>query len=342
MMENGKMQDIATVHSRELASYGGYDGIERVLDRLDDLKKLATVYWGSKFLPSHLDNLEKIQVVMMSLLELGLQPSIQMMSRLYVINGKAEVDGFTMNLLIRNAGGKIESIEKSNTRCELRGIRPDGSEETAEFTIEDAERAGLTTGKNAHSYKKYPADMLYWKCLSRLARQHFPEMISGVYLLGETGHGKVEISPNGEMIVVESEIDDVTVDDVEDLSTHLASKYTASYGSKPLAIGATVTLDGIEYVYTSRGVWEDAQETLNKLYVEENNGELPRPNESKMQYVNFNWDYTGSGWIQRMPVAHSQEDDVFGETPETQTIFEDEAPAKKKKAGTQQPLFPMQ
>jgi hypothetical protein len=88
------------------------------------------------------------------------------------------------------------------------------------------------------------------------------------------------------------------------------------------------------------GTWEDAQEALNKWFVAENDGQLPRPGESKIQYANHNWDYTGSGWIQRMPVA--QEDDVFSDAPETQTIFEDEAPAKKKKAGTQQPLFPMQ
>ena len=81
------------------------------------------------------------------------------------------------------AGHSIKIIEKSNTICVLHGTRKDnGDDYKCSFSLKDAEQAGLA---NRDVWKKYTVDMLYNRCMSRLARTLFPDVIGNAYVEGE-------------------------------------------------------------------------------------------------------------------------------------------------------------
>lgn len=110
---------------------------------------------------------------------------------LYYVNGKVGMSSEMMASLIRQKGHSIVKDSKSNAGvCILHGKRADnGDTWTCEFSMEDARRAGIA--KNM--YEKYPAIMLYNRCMSMLARQLFPDVIKGA---GYTREELMEIKPN--------------------------------------------------------------------------------------------------------------------------------------------------
>lgn len=73
-----------------------------------------------------------------------------------------------------------------NDWCAMRVERRDGGFKpcTIQFTKEDAELAGLW---GSATWQKYPGDMLWWKCISRVVRRICPEVIGAatVRLPGE-------------------------------------------------------------------------------------------------------------------------------------------------------------
>lgn len=96
---------------------------------------------------------------------------------LYYISGKVGMSAETMNSLIRKAGHSITKDPKSDhTKCILYGKRSDnGDTWVSVFTIDEAKKAGLVR----NVFDKYPAAMLYNRAMSFLARQLFPDVISG-------------------------------------------------------------------------------------------------------------------------------------------------------------------
>lgn len=98
------------------------------------------------------------------------------------IQGKVEMSAHMMNMKIRKAGHDIEIIS-NNERCTIKGKRKDtGREHTSEFTIKDAEIAGLASKT---VWKQYPKRMLFNRCLSDIARVLFPDVIGNCYVEGE-------------------------------------------------------------------------------------------------------------------------------------------------------------
>jgi len=92
-----------------------------------------------------------------------------------------------MNGLIRRAGHSIKIVVSSDTHCTLLGTRSDGDSFETSFTMDDAIKAGLASG---NVWKKYPADMLYNRCMSRLARRLFSDVIGNAYVEGEIKEAK--------------------------------------------------------------------------------------------------------------------------------------------------------
>lgn len=115
--------------------------------------------------------------------ELG-QPPMQMLcGGMHNIMGKIEIAPVTMNSMIRKAGHALK-IECDNEKCVIKGVRVDTKEEyTCTYTIDDAKRAGLF--KTGSGWEKYPSDMLFARCLSRIARRLFPDVIGPSYVEGE-------------------------------------------------------------------------------------------------------------------------------------------------------------
>lgn len=109
---------------------------------------------------------------------LGIHPFEALNGGFHCINGKVGMSTEMMAALVRQKGHSITKDTKSNSEmCILKGKRADnGDEWTCTFSRADAEAAGLW---NSVTWKKYPAVMLYNRCMSMLFRQLFPDLSLG-------------------------------------------------------------------------------------------------------------------------------------------------------------------
>lgn len=129
----------------------------------------------------------KIFMVLLAARELGVSPMLALNGGIWNISGKIEISARLMNGLIRRAGHSIKIIVSNDTHCTLLGTRTDGDSFECSFDMEDAIKAGLAGG---NVWKKYPADMLYNRCMSRLARRLFSDVIGNSYVEGEIREAK--------------------------------------------------------------------------------------------------------------------------------------------------------
>ena len=124
-------------------------------------------------------NESKIFMILMAARELGISPMVALNGGIHNINGKIEISARMMNSMIRRAGHSL-IIETEQKKCVIKAKRKDSHEEhIEEFTWEMAERAGLIKGTN---WQKYPEDMLFARCMSRVARKIFPDVIATSYV----------------------------------------------------------------------------------------------------------------------------------------------------------------
>lgn len=136
---------------------------------------------ASGMMPKHIDTAQKALVTLMKGRELGLSPIVAL-SQVYVVGGKAEISGTIMEALLRKAGISITPVEWTDEVCRLRFKRRGHEDLEIEFTIAEAEAAGLF--RNA-VWKSYRRDMLYWRALSRGGRRIGADVIHGCYVDGE-------------------------------------------------------------------------------------------------------------------------------------------------------------
>lgn len=146
--------------------------------------------------------------IMLMARELGLPAMQSVMGGMNIIQGKVELSPRLMNSMIRKAGHKIEILECSDIKCTLKGSRNDTSETySCSFTIEDARKAGLV--RSGGGWEKWASDMLFARCLSRLARRLFADVISTAYVEGEItdpeAHGPIH-QPVKEEVLLEAEV----------------------------------------------------------------------------------------------------------------------------------------
>lgn len=129
----------------------------------------------------------KIFMVLLASRELGIPPCLALNGGIWNIQGKIEISARLMNNMIRRAGHTMQ-ITSTRTECTIVGMRADTKEtHTETFSMEMAERAGLANG---NVWKKYAEDMLYNRCMSRLARRLFPDVIGTAYCEGEVKEAK--------------------------------------------------------------------------------------------------------------------------------------------------------
>lgn len=124
----------------------------------------------------------KIFMVMLAARELGISPMLALNGGIWNIQGKIEISARLMNSMIRRGGNTLE-IKSTATECTITGKRADtGQEHSETFTWAMAEKAGLI---KSNVWQKYPEDMLYNRCMSRIARRLFPDVIGTAYVEGE-------------------------------------------------------------------------------------------------------------------------------------------------------------
>ena len=99
------------------------------------------------------------------------------MEHVFVVNNKTATDGAIMLKKIYEAGHTIAFIEMTPKKVLVDAKRKDQEKPTSwSYTIEEAERAGLTKKDN---WRAYPTDMLMWRCVARCARFMFPDVLGG-------------------------------------------------------------------------------------------------------------------------------------------------------------------
>ena len=143
--------------------------------------------------------------IMLMARELGIPP-MQALTSMSMIQGKVEVSPRLMNMMIRKAGHRLDILECSETSCKIKGTRNDTKEEyTCSYTIDEARKAGLV--RSGGGWEKYASDMLFARCLSRLARRLFADVISSAYVEGEISDAeyvdraeRVQLSGNSEKL----------------------------------------------------------------------------------------------------------------------------------------------
>jgi len=142
-------------------------------DKIQDVckKLMATKHYASMGEAS-------IHAIMARAKTLGIHPFEALNGGFICINGKVGMSTEMMAALVRQRGHSIVKDPKSNAECViLHGKRADnGDTWTCTFTKEDAITAGLWNGA---TWKKYPAVMLYNRCMSMLFRQLFPDLSLG-------------------------------------------------------------------------------------------------------------------------------------------------------------------
>jgi hypothetical protein len=95
-----------------------------------------------------------------------------------VIEGKPSLAPEGMRGLVLKAGHRIDVKQATNDKVVLYGRRADsGSEATVEWTMKDAQLAGLA-GRGA--WKTYPRAMLMARATSELCRMLFADIIAGL------------------------------------------------------------------------------------------------------------------------------------------------------------------
>jgi hypothetical protein len=164
--------------------------------------------------------------VMLLARELGVSPIQSISGGIANIQGKFEISARLMNQLIRKHGHQIAIVLSNEQICKIWTKRKDTGEEHEEsYHIEEAARAGLI--KDGGGWKKNPKDMLFARCISRLARRVYPDCLGGCYVEGElqeTIQGKVVEAPElPEMDCIEAKEEEVVLNLPEGVPCDLIS-----------------------------------------------------------------------------------------------------------------------
>lgn len=134
-----------------------------------------------------------VMLVLMKGHDLGLKPQ-QSIATINAIEGRAEVGAQLMVALVRRSGlcTKWRVVRTDELSCVIETRRVgDDSDTLFEYTIEKAERMGLLDkgrdeqAKAKNNWRLQPDTMLRRRCESNLCRMVYPDVVLGMYDIGE-------------------------------------------------------------------------------------------------------------------------------------------------------------
>jgi hypothetical protein len=165
--------------------------------------EIAQAEWFAKsdLMPKHINSPQKVFAITTLGRELGLGPWAAI-NNIYIAGGKPTINAALMLALIQRSNllEKFE-VEVSEAEAVVTMARRGVGTYTARFSMADADRAGLTSGFNSHSWKKYPKAMLKARALSDVARTLFADVILNLYTPEELD-APVEVTADGEIRVL--------------------------------------------------------------------------------------------------------------------------------------------
>jgi len=169
------------------------------LQPLGELAELGKMLAASGYFSDAKDAAQAVTKVLAGR-ELGFPP-ISAMTGIYIVKGRVTLSANLMAAAIkRHPRYDYRVLDLSNESAEVAFFESGEQVGTSQFTIADAQRAGLAGGEN---WKKYPRNMLLWRALSNGAKFYCPDAFSGapVYTPDELG---AEVDPEtGEVIDVD-------------------------------------------------------------------------------------------------------------------------------------------
>ena len=174
-------------------------------DEFDSLQRQCKLAVTSGLLPDEYNKgganqqLAKAVVVALKGRELGI-PMMQAFGQIHVIKGKPTISAELMLALIYRAHpeAKIDFIKYDNHICSIEAARPNGKSTVFEFSMEDAEKAGLLRND---TWKKYPRAMLRSRCISEMGRTMFPDALMGCsYTPDELGGEEIVVEPPASIV----------------------------------------------------------------------------------------------------------------------------------------------
>ena len=145
-------------------------------------QQAVTLYKSGMF--TQLKNVEEAKAKAFIGREMGLTV-YESLNGLQMIQGKPVLSAHLMAASIKKSGRyDYRVLERTDKVCRIEFYDQGESVGTTEFSIEDAKLAGISGGA---SWKKYPADMLFARAISRGFRTYCPDALNGsvAYVPGE-------------------------------------------------------------------------------------------------------------------------------------------------------------
>lgn len=166
------LDDIAAASSPMSTVYEPHD--------LAEARQLAALLAASTVLPKALKGPPDVLAVIIAGKELGLT-AMQSVRALHIVEGKVSMSADLMVALCKRRRAVCECfqlVESTGERATYEVKRAGERPVRLSFSLEDAQRAGLTT---KDVWRKYGAAMLRARCAAAIARAVFPDLLMGIY-----------------------------------------------------------------------------------------------------------------------------------------------------------------
>jgi hypothetical protein len=154
--------------------------VARLAHEISDTDMVPEVYRG---------NPAAITAIMLAGREVGLPP-MRALGQSFLVNGRVSVMAEAQRGLVLAAGHDIEFDEEKCTGLQavVRGRRVGGTRwHTVIWTLDMARAAGLLEGRNRHTWKRYPRQMLKARASAELCRDLFADVVGGYATVEELG-----------------------------------------------------------------------------------------------------------------------------------------------------------
>lgn len=166
------------------------DPSQSFIATLDERWRLAKALVASGMIPQKRP--EAAIAVMLKAYELGVPP-MQAFGCMHFFDGKLILDSTLMDgLAASRCGVRKRILESTETVCKIEFTRPGWEPMVVQFTIKEAQAAGLV---NKDNWKKYPKDMLAARCKARGLRLIAPDYFAGTYAVEEMDPHQVSHEP---------------------------------------------------------------------------------------------------------------------------------------------------
>ncbi len=169
-----------------------------------DARSLAEAISRSGLAPQAARSPEAVMVILAQGAELGLPP-MAALRQIHVVSGRAVLSADLMRALVLRMGGRIRCVESTPDRATFAGARGEEPEQSITWTMQMAQRAGLT-GKGP--WQQYPAAMLRARASAELCRLVWPDVVGGLYTPDEMGDARdVRVEAPAVPVVAEEVVD---------------------------------------------------------------------------------------------------------------------------------------